>query len=138
MAGILHVSSGAGEELAAISPEEIEDVRALKLYLRDLHGFPFCLQQLLHNNSILDDSSKPEGPAEIQLVLLQVKSKSERHSMACAELLEICTAQTDLPKTARLLLKAGVDVNLCDKRGGTPLMHAAAKGRDGAVGSWRW
>ena len=62
----------SGEELAVTSMEEVRDVKELKAALRSLYSFPLCLQQLLHNGSILDDSAKLTTPIDMELVLFSI------------------------------------------------------------------
>ena len=49
--GMLRIWQMSGQELAAIDMEKIFDVRGLKATLRSLHGFPMCMQQMLHNGT---------------------------------------------------------------------------------------
>ena len=55
---MLRICKISGEELPPISPENVRDIRDLKHELCNLHGFPTCLQQLLHKGKRLDDSTK--------------------------------------------------------------------------------
>ena len=54
--------------------EELSDVGSLKQHLRTLHGFPLCIQQILHHGLCLDDAFKLDSGllfrALLQLVLL--------------------------------------------------------------------
>ena len=53
----------SGQELLAVSTEELGDVKTLKSRLRELHGFPLCLQRLVKDGQVLDDSLQLEaGP----------------------------------------------------------------------------
>ena len=84
---MLRVFSIAGEQLAAASVEEIEDVRELKSALRQLHGFPLCLQKLLCNGSPLQDADRFDSTTDIQLLLLSVSTDAQRNA-AGRELIE--------------------------------------------------
>ncbi|CAE7669292.1 Ankrd17 [Symbiodinium microadriaticum] len=50
----------SGQELLAVSTEELGDVKTLKSRLRELHGFPLCLQRLVKDGQVLDDSLQLE------------------------------------------------------------------------------
>ena len=67
---MLHVWRPSGQALAALGTEEFKDVATLKGHLREVHGFPVYLQQLVHDGSILDDDTKLAAPMDLQLVLL--------------------------------------------------------------------
>ena len=49
---MLRVYAMSGTELAVVATEEVEDVAALKLRLREMHGFPVCLQELLVSSRV--------------------------------------------------------------------------------------
>ena len=125
---MLRVCSIAGEELASVSTQEVKYISALKHMLRRLHGFPLCMQRLLSDTgSILNDSLKLEGDAEIQLVLLSL-STGNLCNEAALELIS-CASEPGHLKTARMLLEAGVNKDICRQRGKTVLMHAAQNGQ---------
>ena len=63
---MLRVWRPSGQELAAICAAEL---RAVKKRLRELHGFPVYLQQLVHEGRILTDDAKLDGDMDLQLVL---------------------------------------------------------------------
>ena len=50
---MLRVWGISGEEVASFSTELLSDVAALKLDLRTSHGFPVCMQELLHGSMLL-------------------------------------------------------------------------------------
>ena len=54
---MLRVWSVSGQPVCTTA-EELDDVRALKQQLRWVHGFPLCLQQLMHEGHRLDDTAK--------------------------------------------------------------------------------
>ncbi|CAE7232179.1 ANKRD50, partial [Symbiodinium sp. CCMP2456] len=84
---MLRVWRPSGQELAAVSVEEIKDSVALKEHLRDQHGFPVSLQQLLHDGNVLDDGAKLAASADLQLVLISDLSESKNAArLAAAEL----------------------------------------------------
>ena len=66
---MLRVWRPFGQELAAICAAELRDGRAVKKRLRELHGFPVYLQQLVHEGRILTDDAKLDGDMDLQLVL---------------------------------------------------------------------
>ena len=115
-----------GEELATTSPEEIKDSKSLRHHLCKLHGYPMCIQRLLHEGCSLSDSMKLDGGMEIQLVLVSI-STPEQHREATAELVA-CASWPGGMETARLLLNAGVDSDMCDEDGNTALARAAETG----------
>ena len=79
---MLRVWRISGEELAAINAQEVSDVRDLKKILRKLHGFPMCIQKLLHDGKALDSSTKLENPIDMQLVLLSLSSLAQQEEAA--------------------------------------------------------
>ncbi|OLP79609.1 Ankyrin-1 [Symbiodinium microadriaticum] len=54
---MLRVWKITGVELASSALEEVTGVRTLKERLRDLHGYPVCLQQLLQDGHVLLDDA---------------------------------------------------------------------------------
>ena len=66
---LLRVWGLSGEELASLAREELSDVAALKLHLRQLHGFPVCLQELMHGSTRLEDAMVLDEHLELQLLL---------------------------------------------------------------------
>ena len=126
VAGMLRIWQVSGQELPAISMDEISNVRELKALLRSLHGFPTCMQKLLHNGNTMDNSTKLDAPIGLQLVLLTLSTAVQQ--IEAAEELTAACVQGDL-KIARLLLEAGVDKNARNaKSSSTALMLAAANG----------
>ena len=65
----------SGQKLPAVSTEEISNVLDLKASLRSLHGFPMCLQQVLHNSNSLDNSTELDATICLQLVLLALTTE---------------------------------------------------------------
>ena len=122
---MLRIWRMSGQELPAVSTEEISDVKDLKACLRILHGFPMCMQQLYHNGNNLDNSINIDTPMDVQLVLLAPSSPAHQ-TEAKEELAESC--QQGRLKTVRQLLDAGADKNSADIRGFTALMLAAQHG----------
>ena len=112
----------SGQELPAVSIEDILDVRHLKASLRSLHGFPMCMQQLLHKGNSLDDFTKLDAPMDLQIVLQAPTSKHEEK----LELLAACSQ--GYLTIASLLVKAGANKNAKDGKGRTALMLTAGKG----------
>ena len=55
--------------------ENISDVRDLKNALLRLHGFPMCMQEVLHNSKSLDNSTKLDAPIDLQLVILALSTE---------------------------------------------------------------
>ena len=115
----------SGQELPAVSMEGISDVRDLKASLRSLHGFPLCMQQLLHNGNGLDDSTKLDAPIDLQLVLLTLSAAAQQ----CDAVNELCkSCFGGHLNIVRLLLEAGADTNVRDREARTPLILAARNG----------
>ena len=115
----------SGQELCAVSMEEILDVRDVKAALRNLHGFPMCMQQLLHNGRSLHDCHLMLKPIDRQMILLDpstVAWQSNKYS----DLLH--AAGNGHLEMARLLLEAGADKEQHDDEGPTALLLAAEKG----------
>ncbi|CAE7566545.1 mask, partial [Symbiodinium pilosum] len=124
-ARMLRIWRMSGQELPAVSIEGISVVRDLKASLCSLHGFPLCMQQLLHNGNGLDDSTKLDAPIDLQLVLLALSTKAQQCE-AANELCESCL-KGDL-NIVRLLLEAGANKNATDPENRTALMLAAETG----------
>ena len=122
---MLRIWQMSGQELSAISIEEISDVWDMKAALLRQHGFPKCMQQLLHNGINLDNSTKLDEPIDLQLVLKPLSTEAQRLE-AATELVASC-AQGDL-ETARLLVEAGANKNAEDHEGKPALMLAAENG----------
>ena len=114
----------SGEELAAVSVDSVKDVIALKYALKKQHGFPLCLQQLLHNGSGLDNASKLDAPIDVQLVLLPVSTETQ--SAAASELTVAC--RDGFVKAARLLVEAGAMTGARSAAGKADLIYAAKSG----------
>ena len=116
----------SGEELPNIDKEGLRNVKGLKLRLRELHGFPVCLQQLLCDGRRLENSASLDLVADVQLVLLPV-SGAPRLQVSDELHDAIRCGHTE---AARLLLKAGADKDMripCS--GQTALMLAAEEGQ---------
>ncbi|OLQ00906.1 Ankyrin repeat domain-containing protein 50 [Symbiodinium microadriaticum] len=137
--------------------EELEDVKALKRLLHDLHQFPPRFRQrILIDGRNLDDSAKldPSVDATVVLQALQQPSQSEADSLAaaaeCGSLSKV-EAILQLPQdpdapdrsggrpifiaslhghieTVRLLLEAKADKDSVDHNGATALMGACCRG----------
>ncbi|OLQ03376.1 Kinase D-interacting substrate of 220 kDa [Symbiodinium microadriaticum] len=127
---VFRVWSIAGKELAAMNPSELKDVKTLKRQLRRLHGYPLCLQQLLHNGNALEDAAKLDEAMTVQLVLLAVCDTAQaRANMdeVADELVEYAAGLGNV-ETLRLLLEAGVDTDIVGDRGCTALILASSQG----------
>ena len=105
--------------------EDLSDVRDLKASLRSLHGFPKCMQQLMHNGNILHNRTKIDVPIDLHLVLLQL-STEELRLEAAKELAEACCH--GYLTTTRLLLEAGANKNAEDQHGIPALVLAVENG----------
>ena len=123
LAGMLRIWRMSGQELPAVSMEQISHVEDLKALLRSLHGFPMCIQKLLHKGNSLDNSTKLDAPIHLQLVLL---SAEVQQLEAAKELAESCRKGD--PKVVRLLLEPGASKNAEDDKGDTPLRLTARNG----------
>ena len=119
---MLRVWGVSGEELASLATEELSDVAALKLHLRHLHGFPICLQELLHCSTRLLDAMLLDAPLEVQLYL-----KASGGQKEVEEELRYAVGN-GLAEAVRLLLKAGADKNVTAGDGITALMCACGSG----------
>ena len=100
LAAMLRIWQMSGQELPPVRMEEISHVKDLKASLRSLHGFPRCMQQLLHNGNSLDNSTKIYAPMDLQVVLLAILDDAQQ-PQAAKELAESCES-SDF-KVARLL-----------------------------------
>ena len=69
---MLRIWRPSGQELAAISADEFPNTFAVKEHLREAHGLPMCVQQLLQDGGILADDTAVDTGMDLQLVLLQV------------------------------------------------------------------
>ena len=140
---MLRICKISGEELPAISTENICYIHEVKRALRDLHCFPVCLQRLLHKGNRLYDSTKleslqggnhldgsvqpdlPDAPIQLQLVLVTASTQFElsetdsvfHDACRCGKL-----------ESAQLLLKAGANKDWQDYSSRTALMKAACEG----------
>ena len=127
-AAMLRLFRVSGEELAAMSTEDLEDVSALKHHLRSLYGFPLCLQQLLHENATLKNGDQLCASMDVQIVL---SSEPQLHEVA-DELL--ASAEQGQVEVVRSLLAANPVCDdrhpVCDDKhhGMTALMLASQKG----------
>ena len=121
---MLRIWRVSGQELPPINmkDEKIRSVRDLKRSLRSLHGFPLCMQQLLHDGNTLDNTTQLDAAMDLQLVLLPLATADQKFE-AGKELLKAC-GSGDL-ETARFLLEAGIDKDFRNPDGGeTPLLRA--------------
>ena len=125
---MFHVWQISGQELPAISRDWISQVQDLKDSLRRLHGFPMCMQRLLHNGIRLNNRTKIDPPLDLQLILVAPSTDAEQLE-AEKELASICN-QGDV-ETTKMLLKAGVNIDSQNGtcRRSTALMIAAEQGR---------
>ena len=123
---MLRIWRMSGQELPAVSMEEISDVRDLKASLCSLHGFPMCMQQLQHIGNSLDDCTKLDAPMELQLVLLACSMEVQQRE-AVNEFFKACK-EGNL-ETTRLLLEAGANKDARTVNGYTALMLAVEIGR---------
>ncbi|CAE7237939.1 ANKHD1 [Symbiodinium natans] len=141
---MIRVRSLSGEVLAAAPADDLRSVGAVKCHLRTLYSYPVCLQQLLEDERVLEDSALLDGSLDLQLVMLSDLGP-EQMPMCAHELVEYAAqfghvevAQTaaswrqqeppaqcwhDRPharsehgqvEIVRLLLEAGAEVNLAD------------------------
>ena len=121
----LHVQKLSGEEVAALHPDELTDVRALKRHLQSFCGLPRFRQRLLHQGTQLEDRDSLQGRTiDLQHVLLCF------HEASAEEVAELVRASDvgDAPTVERILLRPQ-DPNLAEK--GTrrlPLQLACANG----------
>ena len=74
---------------AALSQHGTSDVCDLKVSLRNFHGFPMRIQQLLHKGNSLDSSTKLDAAMDLQLVLLGLSTEAQQVE-AAKELAEAC------------------------------------------------
>ena len=123
LAGMLRILQMSGQELPAVSMEEISSVQDLKASLRSQHGLPMCMQKVLLQGNSLENATKLDAPVDLQLILLSTLSTEEEQVEAAEELAKAC-AQGDV-QIVRLLLEAGADKNAEDPSGNTALMLAA-------------
>ena len=115
----------SGQELLAVSMEEISDVRDVKSALRGLHSFPVCMQRLLHNDNVLDNFTQLDASIDLQFVLVAPSTPAQQLE-AAEELAESC--DRGHLKVSRLLLEAGADTDWENEMGFTGLMRAAENG----------
>ncbi|CAE7688208.1 Ankrd17 [Symbiodinium pilosum] len=125
---MLRICQMSGEELPAVSLKKVRDVSALKQELRRLHGFPLCMQQLLHNDNSLDPATKLEEPMDLQLVIVPISEMRQFYD-SLDEMLDVChTGQTEV---LRQLMDTGLverAKDTKDRRGYTPLISASDRG----------
>ena len=123
---MLRIWQMSGLELPAVSVEEVLYVRALKASLSRLHGFPMCMQQLLHDGNSLDNSTMLDAPMDLQLLVLGAFSTEVQQFEAASELRAACV-HGDL-EIAKRLLGAGANKNAENDVGRTALMLASESG----------
>ncbi|CAE7828965.1 ANKRD17 [Symbiodinium sp. CCMP2592] len=99
---MLRVWKITGVELASLALEEVTGVRTLKKCLRDRHGYPVCLQQLLQDGQVLLDDALLQESDDLDLQLVLRPSPDE--TMAAREL--SYAAQAGHVQVARLLLES--------------------------------
>ena len=87
--------------------------------------FPECILQLVKDSSRLDDAAGINAPTDVQLVLLPASSVAEEK--VADEL--VCASSTGKVETVRLLLAAGVDVDVKNRFGDTALICASGYDR---------
>ena len=121
---MLRICGMSGQELSAISMEDINHLRDLKSSLRRSHGFPMSMQHLVHNGSRLDDSAELHALIDMPLrIVLSDPSTAEQLQEAAEEFLKACMMGN--LQIARLLMERVADKNVRDTRGYTALMLAA-------------
>ena len=104
--------------------EELEDVKALKRLLHDLHQFPPRFRQrILIDGRNLDDSAKldPSVDATVVLQALQQPSQSEADSLAAA-------AECGSLSKVEAILQLPQDPDAPDRSGGRPIFIASLHG----------
>ncbi|OLP82680.1 Ankyrin repeat domain-containing protein 17 [Symbiodinium microadriaticum] len=127
----LRVWSLSGEELASVSLEDFSTVRALKGHLRTQHGFPVCLQQILHDGQVLQDATElRESHSELQMMLRSLADVPQAQTFGPSEIARelVAHAKEGNARVLQLLLQARVDIELMDQRGDTALAGAAGCG----------
>ena len=88
-------------------------VSALKQELRRLHGFPLCMQQLLHNDDSLDPAMKLEEPMDLQLVIVPISEMRQFYD-SLDEMLDVC--HTGMTEVLRQLMDTGLVERAKDTR----------------------
>ena len=106
ISGMLRVRRMSGQELPAVSMEDIRRVWDLKKSLCQLHGFPICMQELMHNGKTLANLTLLDAPMDIELVL-SAPSTAEQLLAAGKELVKAC--ETGSLEVVRSLLQVGVN-----------------------------
>ena len=124
-AGVVRVSTAAGQEVATIPLEELSDVRHLKMRLRGLCGLPRFRQRLLWRGCMLEDGTRLDSPLELQLILLRFVSGSHSEVARLTE-----AAGLGWASTVESLLHRPLDPDSfhCDRSAAAPLCWASAKG----------
>ena len=141
---MLRIRKISGHELPAVSTANIRDICDLKRELRKMHGFPVCLQQLLHKGSRLDNSTKRDvlqdtnslgnssqldaldASIHLQLVLATASTAAQLKETTVG--FHVACWRGEL-EVAQLLLHASADKDSQDQSGRTALMQAARKDR---------
>ena len=67
---MLHVWDISGQQLAAVDTTEPRVVQVLKEQLRELYGYPVCLQRLMLQGTCVEDDAQLQEPLDLQLVEL--------------------------------------------------------------------
>ena len=140
---MIRICKMSGQELPAVSTENICDIHDLKRELCRLHSFPVCLQQLLHKGNGLDDSSRldalqdhnnlddPAQPdlrdASVHLQLVLATASTAAELAETTQMFRDACQRREL-ETAQLLLNAGAEKDLRDDDETTALMEAAFHG----------
>ena len=69
-------------------------VNSIMCHMRKIHGFPICIQRLLHDGTSLTARDKLGSPADLQLVLLDLANVSA--SIVAEELIEYAAMNGDI------------------------------------------
>ena len=84
---MVRVRGISGQVLATEPTDSLRDVRAVKRHLRTLYHYPVCLQELLQDERVLEDSDLVDESVDLQLVVLS-RFRPEQMREAGRELVE--------------------------------------------------
>ena len=109
-----------------MAQEKPADGMALMLLLREMYGFPLCMQKLLHDQILLEPETKLEVPMDVQLVL---EPPPFTHiPLAAAELL--LAASEGNARVTRFLLETNVGKRVLNVPGDHTTIHQASERGD--------
>ncbi|CAE7644506.1 Ankrd17 [Symbiodinium sp. CCMP2592] len=123
---MLYVWSISGDQLAAMSSADVEDVRTVKAELYRLHGWSRFRQRLLHDGCVLENTASLDGRVDVQMLLVDFASTSWNQADSLTK--AVTSGNVGLVSE---ILDRPQDPNYADTRGRKPLSLALRCGHIG-------